>query len=208
MNGVIDCDYESGDKFYAKFPSPFIQKRLFNYFAREISKDIGRLYDPFDDIEDAVTKESLNIRNIMKRYNEYFRKNREIILQNAPRRSDLRVYEAVFHFNLYMYLSRFVTRFGGEVYPEFPTGNGKIDLIVKYAGITFGIEVKSYTDKPMYKKALKQASFYGKQLQQTEISLILFTENINDENRKTLEADYDDPDTGVKVIPIFVETGN
>ncbi len=60
----------------------------------------------------------------------------------------------------------------------------------------------------MYKKALKQAAFYGKQLKQKEISLILFTENINDENRKELEADYDDPDTGVKVMPIFVATGN
>ena len=31
-----------------------------------------------------------------------------------------------------MYLSSFINRFRGEVYPEFPTGNGKIDLIIKY----------------------------------------------------------------------------
>jgi len=208
MNGVIDCDYEKENKFYAKFPSPFVQKRLFNYFAREISGDIGRLYDPFDDIEDAVTADSLNIRNIMKRYDMYFKENKEIVLKNAPRRSDLRVFEAVYHFNLYMYLSRFVTRFGGEVYPEFPTGNGKIDLIVNYAGKTYGIEVKSYTDKPMYLNALKQAASYGRQLKLKEISLIFFTESIDDENKKKYETDFDDPETGVKVMPIFVQTGN
>ncbi len=77
-----------------------------------------------------------------------------------------------------MYLSRFVTRFGGEVYPEFPTGNGKIDLIVKYAGFTYGIEVKTYTDKPMYRKALKQAASYGKQLKLQEISLIFLLKTL------------------------------
>ncbi len=178
MNGVIDREEDEDGKVYIKYPSPFIQKRLFNYFAREISQNIGRLYERFDDIEDAMTEETLNIRNIIKRYNAYFKKNRGIILKNAPRRSDLRVFEAVFHFNLYMYLSRFVTRFGGEVYPEFSTGNGKIDLIAKYADLTYGIEVKTYTDKPMYRKALKQAASYGKQLKLQEISLIFLLKTL------------------------------
>jgi len=207
MNGVIGREDADNGKYYLKFTCPFIQKRLFNYFAEEIFEYMGKLYDPFEEIDDAITEGSLCIRNIMKRYREYLIKNRDWALKNAPRRSDLRVFEAVFHFNLYMYLSRFVTRFGGEVYPEFPTGNGKIDLIVKYAGSLYGIEVKSYTDKPMYLKALKQAASYGKQLKLQEISLIFFIETINDENRKKLEADYDDSGTGVKVMPVFVETG-
>jgi len=114
----------------------------------------------------------------------------------------------VVHFKLNMYLSRFIRRFKGEVYPEFPTGNGKIDLIIKYAGESYGIELKSYTDKPGYKEALKQAAGYGDQLKLKEISLVFFVENINDENRKKYENDFDDPDTGVKVRPVFVETGN
>ena len=82
----------------------------------------------------------------MLEQSEELRNHKKNLEKNAPRRSDLRVFEAVYHFNLYMYLSRFVTRFGGEVYPEFPTGNGKIDLIVNYAGKTYGIEVKSYVN--------------------------------------------------------------
>ncbi len=95
----------------------------------------------------------------------------------------------------------------GEVYPEFPTGNGKIDLIVRYAGKIYGMELKTYTDRPGYAEALKRAAQYGEQLKLREISLIFFVEYIDDENRRKYEADYLDSDTGVKVTPMFVETG-
>jgi hypothetical protein len=207
MNGVIDFETEKAGKSYAKFPSPFVQKRLFNYFAYEIFDYMGSLYDPFDEMEDAVTDNDINIRNIIKRYRIHLKKNKKWIFEKAPRRSDMRVYEAVFHFNLYMYLSGFMRSFDGEVYPEFPTGNGIIDLIVKYADKTYGIEVKTYTNRAKYKKSLSQASLYGKQLKLKEISLIFFVESITDEIRKKYETDYYDADTGVKVLPIFVETG-
>ena len=106
-----------------------------------------------------------------------------------------------------MYLYRFIQRFEGNVYPEFPTGNGKIDLIVEYADKTYGIELKSYTNIPGYKKALKRAAQYGQQLNLQEISLVFFVDYINDESRKKLEIDYFDPDTQVTVETIFIETG-
>ena len=207
MNGVIDVEETDTGKGYMKFPCPFVQKRLFNYFANEISGFIGKLYEPFEDIDDSITDHDLNIRNIMKRYRKYLIENWDWTFKNAPRRTDLRVHEAAFHFNLYMYLSSFMRRFKGEVYPEFPTGNGKIDLIVKYAGKTYGIELKSYTDRPGYREALKQAAGYGKDLELEEISLIFLVESIDDENRRKYEADFHDPDTKVKVMPVFVETG-
>jgi len=208
MNGVIDIEKTEDKKFYAKFPCSFVQKRLFNYFTDDIFNLLDNLYDPFEDIDSAISKDSLNIRNIMNLYRKYLLKNSAWILEHAPRRSDLRIYEAVFHFNLYMYLSRFIRRFKGAVHPEFPTGNGKIDLIIKYSDKTYGIELKSYTDRQGYNEALKQAAQYGDQLQLREISLVFFIESIDDENRKKYEGDYNDPETGVKVMPIFVATGN
>jgi hypothetical protein len=207
MNGVIDIEQASDKKLYAKFPNPFVQKRLFNYFSRELFKRFGTLYDPFEDLEPAIDETSLNIRNIMKLYHKYLMENRDLILKRAPRRSDMKIYEATYHFNLYMYLYRFIQRFEGNVYPEFPTGNGKIDLIVEYADKTYGIELKSYTDIPGYKKALKKAAKYGQQLKLKEISLVFFVDYINDESRKKLEIDYYDSDTQVKVVPIFIEIG-
>jgi hypothetical protein len=35
-----------------------------------------------------------------------------------------------------------------------------------------------------------------------------YVESIDDESRKKYEADFKDPETEVKVTPIFVETGN
>ncbi len=208
MNGVIDFEKGEDKKLYVKFSSPFVQKRLFNYFTDEIFDIIDDLYEPFDDIDSCITEKSLNIKNIMKLYGRYLVKNKEAFLINAPRRHDMRIYEAVFHFNLYSYLSRFIRRFKGEIYPEFPTGNGKIDLILKYAGKIYGIELKSYTDNREYKTAAKQAAHYGKQLGLEEISLIFFIESIDDENRKKYEVDFYDEETRVKVMPIFVETGS
>ena len=206
MNGVIDIEKAEKGKRYMKFPCPFVQKRLFNYFANEISGFIGKMYEPFEDLDDAITEEDLNIRNIMKRYRRYLVNNWDWTFKNAPRRTDLRIHEAAFHFNLYMYLSSFISGFGSQVYPEFPTGNGKIDLIVKHADKTYGLELKSYKNRTEYKKAINKAAIYGEQLKLKEISLIFFVEAIDDESRKKYESDFHDPQTGVKVMPVFVET--
>lgn len=102
----------------------------------------------------------------------------------------------------------FLQGFGGRVYPEFPTGNGKIDLIITYAGKTYGLEVKSYTTHKEYQEALRQAAQYGKQLHLGEIALIVFVESIDETNRQKYEVLYVDEETGVTVSPVFVETGN
>jgi hypothetical protein len=93
------------------------------------------------------------------------------------------------------------------VYPEFPTGNGKIDLIIKYKGKVYGLEVKSFTNDSEYREALTQASRYGKELSLTEIALVCFVEYIDEENRNKYETAYVDDATGVAVTPIFVTTG-
>jgi hypothetical protein len=95
----------------------------------------------------VITPDTVNIRNLMRLYEAYFRKNRGWLLSDAPRRKDLRVFEAVYHFNLYEYLNKFISRKGGRVWPEFPAGNGKIDLIMRYAGRRYAMEVKSFTDE-------------------------------------------------------------
>lgn len=93
----------------------------------------------------------------MRRHEQYLRDNREWLLKDAPRKANLRVYEAVYHFNLFRYLVTFLGQ-RGHVYPEFPTGNGKIDLIIEYGGQTYGLEVKSYSDQIAYREALRQPS--------------------------------------------------
>ena len=207
MNGVVDQEVVNETERYLKFPSPFVQKRLFHYFSRLLFEDIGQLHPPFEDLSDTITDKHLNIKKLMELYERYLRKNSEWLLKDVPRRrTDLRIFEAVYHFNLYMYLFSFLQPRGGRVHPEFPTGNGKIDLIINYAGGKYGLEVKSYANETAYKKAITQAAEYGKQLGLDEISLIFFVEVIDEANRQKYEITTVDKKTGVRVEAIFVAT--
>jgi hypothetical protein len=208
MNGVIDIEQVSLSENYVKFPSPYVQKRLFNAFAREFFQEMDGLYDPFEDLSDTITDDSLNIRRLLQRYEQYLQANRQQVLKNAPRRkNDLRVFEAVFQFHLYSYLESFLQSYNAQVQPEFPTGNGAIDLLIRHAGRLFGLELKSFANQREYKNALTQAAKYGKQLGVTEIGLALFIETVDEKNRQKFEKDYTDTKTGVTVYPQFVQTG-
>ncbi len=207
MNGVVSVEEVSLSENYVKFPCPYIQKRLFNYFARELYHEMDCLYSPFEDLSDTITENSLNIHQLLLRYEQYLQANREQVLKNAPRRGDLRVYEAVFHFHFYLYLSSFLNSYKAQVQPEFPTGNGQIDLLIRHAGQLFGLELKSFANQRAYREALSQAAKYGQELGVTSIWLVLFIETVDETNRKRFEVDYTDDETGVIVYPRFVQTG-
>ncbi len=206
MNGVVDQQIVHETERYLKFPCPFVQKRLFNYFSFSLFRYVGKLYEPFENLEDTITDDTLNVKNLMRRYERYLKKNRDWLFKDAPRRSDLRIYEAVYHFNLYMYLANFLQHRRGQVFPEFPTGNGKIDLIIRYAGQVYGLEVKTFTDGFGYREAVEQAARYTQQLGLGEISLVFFVEAVDETNREKYEQVYVDGETEVTVAPIFVET--
>ncbi len=209
MNGVIDWVEAPGNHhLVAKFPCPFVQKRLFNYFAYDLFREMGRLHNPFDDLSDTIGETYLNVKNLLRRYETYLKLNRARAFKGVPvRKTDWRPYEAVYHFNLYMYLYRFIERRKGQVIPEFPTGNGKIDLLIRYGGQMYGIEVKSFVDTYSFREALKQAARYGEQLSLSEITLAVFVDAIDEANRAKYEVTYHDDETGVDVVPVFIETG-
>lgn len=208
MNGVIDIE-DAGDRLFTRFSCPFVQKRLFNYFSRDIFQTVDHLYDPMTDIEAIVGSEPIDIIGLMTLYQDYIRQNRDWLWKGAPRRkTDLRIYEAVFHFNLYMYLESFFQDKGGKVFPEFPTGNGKIDLLIRHGEQRYAMELKSFKDRHAYKQALLRAAEYAAQLDLERIFLILFIESIDDGNRKQLEVVFQDEATGAEVVPFFVETGD
>jgi hypothetical protein len=207
LNGVIDWEQESPTERYVKFSNPFVQKRLFNYFAGAAFREMGQLYDPFDDLSDTISDDALHVKNLLRRYEGYLARNRGWLLKDAPRRADLRVREAIYHFNLYMYLEKFLRHRKGQVWPEFPTGNGELDLLIKHAGQLYGLEVKSFVNAYEYREALGQAARYGQHLGLSEMTLAFFVEAVDDANRARYEALYVDDETGVRVTPVFVATG-
>jgi hypothetical protein len=158
-------------------------------------------------LDDVITADRLHVVNLLRRFERYLRENRDWLLKDAPRKSNLRPYEAVFHFILYRYLADFLQSYRGRVWPEFPTGNGKVDLLLEYSGTVYGLEVKSFTNLPDYQRSLRQAAAYARQLGLAEITLALFVEQVDDANRTKYEVVYTDAETGVRVAPVFVQTG-
>lgn len=208
LNGVIDYEHVDGLGYFAKFPSPLIQKRLFSYFAKEFVPRLDQLYESFDDISDTITAQRLILHRLLQRYERYLQQHSTQLFKDAPRRAtDFRVYEAVYHFNLYMYLMRFLESYQAQVHPEFPTGNGQIDLLIRYAGQLYGMEVKSFANRRQYQLALGQTANYAHQLGLTEMTLVLFIEAVDDDNRHIFETPYVDAATGVTVKPVFIVTG-
>jgi hypothetical protein len=207
-NGVIIWEREGLTDYYVKFASPFVQKRLFNAFANNLFPALDRLYDPLTDLSNIITETTLHPLNLLRLYQSYLQQNKGWLLKDAPRRTtDFRIYEAVYHFNLYMYLARVLASYGSQVTPEFPTGNGKIDLIINHANQRYGMEVKSFANLHEYRLARLQAAGYAHQLGLTHMTLVLFLDTVDEENRRMLEQIYNDPQTGVTVEPVVVTIG-
>jgi hypothetical protein len=208
LNGVIDREKLADGGNVVRFASPFVQKRLFNFFSREIFPAVDHLYDPMTDIEAMVGPADIDVPAVLRLYQTYLDRNRDWLLRDAPRRkTDLRIFEAVFHFNLYMYLKAFFQDKGGDVFPEFPTGNGKVDLLIRRGENVYALELKSFKDRYAYKQALVRAAEYGSQLGISRIFLVFFIESIDAENRRELESHFAAEESGVTVVPFFVETG-
>jgi hypothetical protein len=165
------------------------------------------LVEPFLKLGNIITPTHLDVIEILKIYQRYLERNKNWLFKRAPRRSDQRIFEAIFHFNLYSYLHEFLRSKKAAVFPEFPTGNGKIDLVLQYENQVYGIELKSFRDEAAFQQAVKKAAHYGKQLGLTEIILVSFIEAVDEETRAIFEKPYFDPDCQVTVKPFFIQTG-
>ncbi|MCE7988804.1 MAG: hypothetical protein DYG89_47215 [Caldilinea sp. CFX5] len=206
MNGIIEEEVVGKMEAYVRFSSPFVQKRLFNRFADMIFPDTATLYPAFTNLDHILTPTGLHMKNLLRLYEQYVQRNHSWLFQGAPRRRDLRLYEAVYHFNLYLWLSRFLQKKDGRVHPEFPTGNGQIDLIISFQGQQYGVELKSFDDNFEYQAALRQAARYANQLQLATITIVFFVEAVDDETRAHYETLYHDANHGVVVEPVLVTT--
>jgi hypothetical protein len=204
MNGVIAAEKVSPKEYYVKFSCPFVQKRIFNFFSNRFFSYLGQLIHPLDPMEDAVDEENLYIPNIIKRYQAYLSKNQAVFFKDVPRRkTDMKIYEAIFHFNLFRYLFDLLKKRGVEVIPEFPTGNGKIDLILTYRKNTYALELKSFSDMSDFHRGIEQAADYGRQSGLKEISFVVFVE-LSPAEVKQLEKVVEKNGVNVTVLPIGI----
>jgi hypothetical protein len=210
MHGIITYEKQEDQNrltHVCRFSSPFIQARLYNALVGEIkaTKQYSTLaLNPLDTLDDIIISKTLNTAALLERYKDYLKRLKDSGYnpwQNQPRRKDFRLTEAVGHFHLY-YWMQMALGIQSTISPEFPTGNGKVDLHIEYQGKKGIIEVKSFTNANDAKLARKQASNYAKQTGYSDVTVAMFApftdENIL--NQLSVKETIDGIDVTVVVI--------
>ena len=182
LNGIIDyetiIDSDGQEKDICRFASPFVQRRIYNALTYVLVGHETPILplDPLDDLSDVFDPLELNVPALIQRYRDYLKRLKAKGLnpwKDQPRRTDLHLTEYVGHFHLYSWL-QYATDGQCSVSPEFPTGNGRVDLHLKCGNRRGIIEVKSFTSHARAGNARVQAARYAAMLNMNAVTLVLF----------------------------------
>lgn len=210
LNGVIDAEAgrkDSGEEtMICRFSSPFIQERLYNALTYDLVGDQLPILalDPLDDLGDVLDGETLNLRALLQRHTAYLGRLAAAGIapwKDQPTRQDLRPTEAVGHFHLYAWLQTALSGYG-VVSPEFPTGNGKVDLHLRFDGVDGIIEVKSFVNRRQLSHSAVQAARYAATLGMDRVALAVFVTTKDEDVLAQLSSDEVIDGVRVEVVAI------
>ncbi len=182
LNGIIDSqtteDAFGNPVFVCRFASPFVQSCLFEVFTASIAGENLPILalEPLDKLDDVFDPPELDLPALLERYKSYLQRLKAKGInpwKDQPRRTDLQFTEAVGHFHLYAWLHNAVGR-RCAVSPEFPTGNGRVDLHLRCQDRQGLIEVKSFRDLSDLDHSRQQAGIYARKLSLPSITLAVF----------------------------------
>ncbi len=183
LNGVITSetllDSSGKRRTICRFASPFIQLRLYNALTYDLLPDRLPILaiEPLDRLSDVFDAPVFNLPALLERYKAYLKRLKAKGInpwKEQPRRADLHITEAVGHFHLYAWLQQAIGR-RCVISPEFPTGNGRVDVHVKCGDKRGIIEVKSFIDQFVTAQSKEQAADYAHQLGLDSVTIALFT---------------------------------
>jgi hypothetical protein len=183
LHGIIEPVLETspnGNRQYiCRFTSKFVQLCLYDALRSEI---IGQempilALEPLDELTEVFAGTSLNLPALLSRYKDYLARLKaqgiNPWLEQPRRKTDFKLKEAVGQFHLFSWLREAV----GErciISPEFPTGNGRVDLHLR-CGAQLGIlEVKSFVKSYQLKLDQKHAADYAKNLGLDSVTMAVF----------------------------------
>jgi hypothetical protein len=184
MHGIIASDTvekASGElSEICRFSSPFIQDCIYEALGHELVSDKPILAieigDTLDDVFDPA-KKNPDLAALLHRYKDYLVRlkaaGRDPWKQQPRRKTDLQLTEAVGHFYLYAWLRDAI----GDlciVSPEFPTGNGKVDIHIRCEERRGIIELKSFRNVMVLRRDRGKAAGYAKSLGLDAITMAVF----------------------------------
>ncbi|HRI69497.1 MAG TPA: AAA-like domain-containing protein [Polyangium sp.] len=210
MNGIIDeavipdPGNDSNEKSVCRFSSPFVQHRLYSGLTYDMFKDKGPLppIPLLDGLDDVFTPDALCVPPLLERYRDYLKRLKENGIDpwiGQPRRQDLHYTEAVGQFHLYAWLKNALGDRCG-ITPEFPTGNGKVDLLLRASPHQALIEVKSFTQTWQLQSYREQAAGYAKKLGLSAATVVVFAPTSDDAILAKLSSEMDVDGVRVSII--------
>ena len=123
------------------------------------------------------TNTSLELPALLQRYKDYLIRLKAKGInpwKKQPRRkTDFHLTESVGHFHLFVWLEAAIGK-QCIVSPEFPTGNGEVDIHLRCGDKRGIIEVKSFVNAYEAKLARQQAAKYAKQLGMEQVTIAMF----------------------------------
>ncbi len=183
LHGIIEPTLETspnGDNQYiCRFTSTFVQRCLYDALNQEIIGPETPILalEPLDELTEVFGGTSLNLPALLTKYKDYLARLKAQGInpweQQPRRKSDLKLTEAVGQFHLFSWLMDAVGR-RCVVSPEFPTGNGKVDLHLRCGSQRGIIEVKSFVGRYQIQSDQKQAADYAKSLGIDSVTIALF----------------------------------
>jgi hypothetical protein len=161
------------------YSSPFIQTCLYHALSTELLDQRKQLLalPPLDDLADVFSGPQLDLPALLQRYKDYLHRLKEQGVnpwkEQPRRRTDLHLTEAVGHFHLFIWLQEVVNEYC-LVSPEFPTGNGRVDIHLRCGEQRGIIEVKSFARQSRLVADKRQAAEYAIQLGLDRVTVALF----------------------------------
>jgi hypothetical protein len=180
MHGIISTEtveYPNGELAeICRFSSPFIQTRIYHALRRDIVNNtrLPLAIKAGDTLADVF--DHLDLPALLQRYKDYLVRlkaaGHDPWKQQPRRKTDLQLSEAVGHFHLYAWLQSAARRC--IISPEFPTGNGKVDLHIRYETKQGIIEIKSFVDNYQLSIDKKKAAQYASSMGLDNITMAVF----------------------------------
>ncbi len=210
LHGIVDAEVimtAKGEEEICRFSCPFVQQCLYQALSDELVEEHTQILalEPLDDLSDVFEKPSLALPALLLRYKDYLTRLKAKGLnpwKDQPRRkTDFHLTEAVGHFHLYAWLQSAVGR-RCVTSPEFPTGNGKVDIHLKCGGKRGIIEVKSFVDAYQATLDRDQAAKYAKSLGMNTVTLAMFVPIEDEAVLEKLSGDTMIDTTHVHVVAI------
>lgn len=181
----------------AEIANPIYHRVLWKHFKLEDDNGLSRSFNGEEFRSFITPTGKINMLQILIRFKEFIERVGIGLfdLTDHPR-------EAVGQYLLMSYLDLFMRTVKGHLLLETPSGRGRLDILLLYAGGSYVVETKIWRGKVAFEYALEQVERYAGSEHVDEGYLVFFDQRIKDEVQENRV--WDEVVGGVKVVCLLI----